>query len=274
MSGFANYLKKRLIAKIGFKCIVLLWLAIIFGFAVFFVSFSGGENFLYYATVEKKVTGFGNALYFSFITATTTGYGDIIPFGAFKVAAVIEALFGLAMLSVIVSKIISLKQDVILSEIYDLSYREEIGRLRSSLFRFRHNIEKITKKARDKTISKQDIEQLYIYLYNFEDTLHEILMIQKRSNKYDFLNNVETLGSEVVKAITSSFKSVEKMFNAIGNKKWKSDINVRLLKSCIETGERIFYSFLLSEELDGETRKEIKEQMNETLGNLRKHVND
>ncbi|MGM5482614.1 MAG: potassium channel family protein [Nanobdellota archaeon] len=178
---------KTFIDSLEFKNLLIVWLIIIACFAIYFNLASTQNNFLYYDSLDKKVQGFPDSLYFSFITASTLGYGDIVPIGLFKMVAVIEILLGLLMIAMVTSKIISIKQDVILSEIYDISFKEGISRLRSSLFRFKHNIESITKKIKEDTIKKHDLDQLYIYLCNFEDSLQEILVLHKRSTKYYFL---------------------------------------------------------------------------------------
>ena len=266
---------KTFIDSFRFRNIFLLWIAIIVMFALTFHLFSGGNNFLYYDSVDKRVTGFPNALYFSFITASTTGYGDIVPFGIFKTVSVIEVLIGLIMIALVTSKIISIKQDIILTEIYDISFKEGISRLRSSLFRFKHNVEAITEKTQDNSIKKHDLDQLYIYLYNFEDSLQEILMLHKRSTKYYFLKKVETLSKEVIlNAIITSFESLEEMLVELNKakKKWKTDLNIRLLKSCLEIGDNIFHSFLHTRGLDKETCKTMEKQVYDTLENIKKQT--
>ncbi|MBI2523367.1 two pore domain potassium channel family protein, partial [Candidatus Woesearchaeota archaeon] len=115
------------------------------------------ENRLLYVLKNNAVDDLTDSIYFSFVTATTTGFGDIIPFGYFKIVAVMEVIFGLLLLSVVTYKLVSLKQDIISSEIYEISLNERISRLRSSLSLFRQNLDALISKVDDGTIKKRSI---------------------------------------------------------------------------------------------------------------------
>ncbi|MGM5482613.1 MAG: hypothetical protein ACQESF_04080 [Nanobdellota archaeon] len=84
---------------------------------------------------------------------------------------------------------------------------------------------------------------------------------------------METLSKEVIlNAIITSFESLEEMLVELNknNKKWKTDLNKRLLKSCVEIGDNIFYSFLNTKGLDKETCKTMERQVYDTLENIEK----
>ena len=84
--------------------------------------------------------GFVNSLYFSFITATSLGYGDVVPIGISKFLAGFEVIIGLIVYGVLISKLVGVKQEVLLEEVYNISYEEIIDRLRSGLYLFRSDI--------------------------------------------------------------------------------------------------------------------------------------
>ncbi len=81
-----------------------------------------------------------DSIYFSFVTATTTGFGDFLPQGWFKLIVIAEVICGLLLLALVTSKLVSIKQDILLKEIYDMSFYERINRLRSGLLLFRQNL--------------------------------------------------------------------------------------------------------------------------------------
>jgi len=112
------------IDRLKFKHIFLIWVSAIFFFGLIYHFSINSEAFLLYSKEGTHVSGIKDAIYFSFVTATTTGFGDIIPVGYFKTVAVIEVIFGLLLLAVVTSKLISIKQDAILSELYEFSLND------------------------------------------------------------------------------------------------------------------------------------------------------
>ena len=49
--------------------------------------------------------------YFSFVTITTLGYGDLVPVGYAKLAAAVEAIFGLVYFGYAISQVVSFRQE-------------------------------------------------------------------------------------------------------------------------------------------------------------------
>lgn len=66
----------------------------------------------------QPITRLLNSLYFSLVTATTVGYGDIVPLGISKAIATMEALGSFFLFAVIVTKLASHRQEIILAEIH------------------------------------------------------------------------------------------------------------------------------------------------------------
>ena len=63
----------------------------------------------------------------------------------------IEAVSGLILFGILISKLVSSKQEIILEEVYDMSYEEKMNRLRSGLYLFRSDANKVI----DKVLMKQ-----------------------------------------------------------------------------------------------------------------------
>ena len=85
--------------------------------------------------------GLVEAIYFSSVTATSVGYGDIVPHGAARVVAVIEAIAGLVIFGCVVSKFVSRRQEALIGEIHHIAFEERLGRVRTNLLLVRAELE-------------------------------------------------------------------------------------------------------------------------------------
>jgi hypothetical protein len=73
------------------------------------------------------------AVYFSLVTATSVGYGDVVPQGAIRIVAVVEATLGLLLFGVLISKLVSRRQEQLVQEIHLLSFEERLDRVQINL---------------------------------------------------------------------------------------------------------------------------------------------
>src|SRR3989338_5860868 len=116
------YIKKRKVSnwldKLTFPRIFLLWILIIVSFGLIYYFLQSSSSYLLSPSTESTVSEIKDTVYFSFITATSTGFENIIPFGKLKWVAIIEVITGLLLLAVVTSKLVSIKQDIILNELY------------------------------------------------------------------------------------------------------------------------------------------------------------
>ena len=231
------------IEGLSFKKILLLWVGIVlfFGGVYYFLKTNG--SFLSYGLGGNSVSSIKDMIYFSFITATTTGFGDIVPYGVFKFVAVIEVISGLMLLAIVTSKLVSIKQDIILSEVYDISLNEKINRLRSSFFLFRQNLDRIITKIEEASIRKRELNNVYIYFSSFQDSLIEVNALIKRAGVSRFIKNIDAMNTELIfSTIISSFEKIHEFLLTTQEKKmeWKTETNIRLLKVCLEINDRLF----------------------------------
>jgi potassium channel LctB len=77
--------------------------------------------------------GVFTAIYFSFVTATSLGYGDVVPVGAVRLLAVAEGAAGLLLFGLLVSKLVSRRQEQLIEEIHHIAFEDRLGRVRTNL---------------------------------------------------------------------------------------------------------------------------------------------
>jgi hypothetical protein len=83
--------------------------------------------------VRTDLGGAMTALYFSVVTATSVGYGDVVPVGWARLLAVGEAAAGLLIFGMLVSKLVSRRQEKLTLEIHRITFESRLGRVRTTL---------------------------------------------------------------------------------------------------------------------------------------------
>ncbi len=247
--AFRQMQKKKFFSldKVSFYQIFLFWFSLIFLFGMSYYFFSGklGADIVYSIT-GNSVEKLTDAIYFSFITATSTGFGDIIPVGFFKITAVIEVTLGLLLLALITSKLVSIKQDIILEEIYEISFTEKINRMRSSLLLFRQHASRIMTHLETNTADKREINDLYIYIHSLETVLEEMLPLINPEEKNIFTKEIDPVNTELlVNSIQQSFERLQELLVTLSNTKldWKRPVTVAVINRCVSINKNM-YKFL------------------------------
>ncbi len=192
-----------LVDKTSFKKLILIWIIMIVGFGMlyFFVSFSSSNSLLYGdAPIKHSIEGLFDSVYFSFITATTLGYGDITPQGFLKLFSILEAVLGLLIFGIVISKLMGTKQDAVLDEIYDIAFEENIDRLRSALYLFREDVNKVIAKIEHRTITKQEVNDMWMMMTTFDTALLDIYktLCPLRRNMKEYYKKVEGVRLELL----------------------------------------------------------------------------
>lgn len=247
--AFRQMQKKRFFSldKVSFYQIFLFWFSLIFLFGIGYHFFSGkiGADIVYSVTGNsvEKIT---DAIYFSFITATSTGFGDIIPTGFFKITAIIEVTLGLLLLALITSKLVSIKQDIILEEIYEISFTEKINRMRSSLLLFRQHASRIMTHLETNTADKREINDLYIYIHSLETVLEEMLPLINPEEKNIFTKEIDPVNTELLlNSILQSFERLQELLVTLSSTKWdwKRPVTIAVINRCVSINKSM-YRFL------------------------------
>lgn len=276
LDDFTRKRVKTWLDKLSFPAIMLVWitLVIIFGAAYYF--FSDANTFLYYNPAHGPVEGIFNHIYFSFITATTTGFGDIVPQGAFKAVAIVEVVLGFLLLAVVTSKFISLKQNIILEEIYEVSFHERINRLRSSLLIFRQNISRIISRIEENEIKKREINDLYTYVSSFEDILREVYVLLHKSDGSQYTKALDPLNAEVViNSVINSFEKLNELIVVMDQNKieWRREVTTHLMYKCINLNQEIFDILNSNKMLSEKTMMDMNAHKSKAIDLLRAAVN-
>jgi len=264
--------KERLVKfldSLSFSQTFFLWLGIILLFAmIYFVLAHITGNSLTYRNevIEPNATGLLNSLYFSFITATTLGYGDIAPTGAFsKFFAALEVVIGLIIWGVVISKLISVKQERILEEVYDISYEEIIDRQRSGLYLFRSDVNRALEKIESETIKPREVKDLWMIFSGLDTTLTNIknFVMPAKSEKY-YHKKLDAFRLELL--LNSIQLSMNKMLELIKSMKahgleWRNELVLTSIRSDISTVKEI---------IEYEAKKMNEKKVMDKIDGLRK----
>lgn len=248
--------------KLTFPRIFLVWIGVIIFFGFFYYFFSNNITQLFYPLYNQPVTKIFDSIYFSFITATSTGFGDIIPLGMFKIVAIVEVVFGLVLLAFVTSKLISIKQNVILSEVYEISFHEKINRVRSSLLLFRQNLGRIADKIEEKSIRQREVSEMYNFFSSFEDTLNEINFLLSKEKNH-FTKVIDTLDAELIfRSVVHSFEKAGELLYSLEQSKieWRREIALKFLDHCLKANEILFEKLKEGKILPENTTKDLTTQ--------------
>lgn len=235
---------RSLMDKITFKQILLLWILIVVVFGLFYFYFMRDRAMLFYIREGKSIDNLFDSIYFSFVTATTTGFGDIIPLGLFKIVAIIEVLLGFILLAVVTSKLVSIKQDVILTEIYEISYNERINKLRSSLLLSRQNLGNLINNINEGLRNEKSIiHNMDFYLVYLENIFNETSSLISKNSHGHFIKKLDSVNTEII--FNSLLQSLEKLHELIVTLdkyriRWRFGSNINAIKKLLLLNENLF----------------------------------
>ena len=116
--------------------LLLLWLWMIVGFGlVYWAAGAWPGHGLRAGEAPVGVTweGVATALYFSFVTALSIGYGDVTPVGLVRLLAIVEGAAALLIFGIVISKLVSRRQEELTEEIHRITFEDRLGRVRTNL---------------------------------------------------------------------------------------------------------------------------------------------
>jgi len=267
----------RFIDKISFAQVFTFWLVIIvfFGIVYFLLAFLPGNSLRYDDIVLRPdLSGFVNSLYFSFITATGLGYGDVAPLGLSKFLSGFEVILGLIIYGVLISKLVGVKQEVLLEEVYNISYEEVIDRLRSGLYLFRSDINRVLEKIETGSVKHREIKDLWILFSSLDTTLTNIkkLIIPSKKEPY-YYKRIDVFRLELfLNSIQLSMNKILELMRTLKAHKleWRND----LLVTSIEDDVGVVREIIAYESKRSHEKRVVDKlaELSKTINNIKKEV--
>ncbi len=255
--------------RLRFSHIFLVWMCMVVLYGLFYYYFTNSVNYLYDTLNYAHIHNVWESLYFSFVTATTTGFGDIVPIGSFKAIAIAEVITGLLVLAVVTSKFVSIKQDQIMKELYDISINEKISRLRSALFLYKQHLHRLSSNAQEGKFKKFDIKNLGMYFSNYEDVLVESLtLIAKEDETVDSIMDLDL--DLLERSIVDSAKKTHEAGEIFSDHKisWSKN-NEDVLAIIADLNDEVNKNFKKSSSINDSTKRYISKSLRKSSNYLR-----
>jgi len=261
--------------KFTFPNILILWIVIISIFGCIFYFFQNENNYLEYTRNGESVDRIEDSIYFSFVSATTTGFGDIVPHGIFKAVSVLEVIINLLMIAIVTSRLVSIKQSLILDELYEASFAEKMNRLRSGMLLFRQNISRVIERIEEKIIRKREISELYVHISSLEDSITGVQDLLLKSVKSQLVSTFDPVNVELM--LTSVLNSIEKIDELVRtlneeNIEWRRDITLSLIGRCLRLAEDLIKNLDTTSNLSDKKIVALNEMSNEIITKIRKVI--
>jgi len=154
------------------RIIALSYVELAFWYTVMVASCAALYTFLFNVAPEHAPTlakggvlmEFLEASYFSIMTATSVGYGDIVPQGISKLFATLEAIIGLSLFAVLISKPIAEQQQRTILKTHKLSLDEMLTTIREGFFIMRKDFDKVIEEAERGRLSEHRLENFVVAL--------------------------------------------------------------------------------------------------------------
>lgn len=136
----------RNIMDASYPLLLLMWVFTVLAFGVLYYALAVRfpEHAPYLPDTLTPLEMFLDCVYFSVVTAMTVGYGDIVPMGASKLLASVEAFLAYFVMAMLISKVLGARQEAALDRVHRLSLHDAYHRIREGLYLFRRDCETIT----------------------------------------------------------------------------------------------------------------------------------
>ncbi|MFH1456232.1 MAG: hypothetical protein ABIF40_04760 [archaeon] len=163
------------------------------------------------------------------------------------------------MFGLVISKLVSFKQELILDQIYDISFHERVSRLRSALYLYRSDVNRAMEHMDRDTFTKKRRSDLSSSISNFNTNLIEVKEILCPPKK-DFIKNLSDINQDLlINSIELSVLRTGELLNFFDEKevKWRSLSILGNLKTVTKTNEMI-YNYFMERKIPETTREKIK----------------
>jgi hypothetical protein len=165
----------------------------------------------------------------------------------------------------VISKLVGIKQERILEEVYDISYEEIIDRLRSGLYLFRSDVNRALEKIESGSIRPREVKDLWMIFSGLDTTLANIrnMVMPAKGEKY-YYKKMDVFRLELL--LNSIQLSLNKMLELIKDLKahgldWRNELLVSSIS--LDVG-------IVREIIEYEGKKNHDKKVNDKLESLRK----
>ncbi len=220
----------RVLDRATFKEILIFWILFMFllGCVYFTLTFFGDTILYRGKVVQPSLESFFLMQYFSFITAASAsqGYGDIFPIGLAQFFAVFEAITGLLLFGLLIAKLVSVKQEVILEEVYSISHDEKLNRVRATINHFTLDMNKVMDKVHQGMITKRSIKESWVHLYSLSKALQDLnqLIFNPKRESSDYVKTLDFNQLDLlIVGMTSALQKTVQFFELVDQRKLEVD---------------------------------------------------
>ena len=220
----------RIIDQASFKDVFVFWILFMILMGILFFALSAFSDTILYRgkVVEPTVENFFLLQYFSFITAVSAsqGYGDIFPLGIARFLAVLEAVSGLLLFGLLIAKLVSVKQEVILEEVYGISHEEKLNRVRSTIDQFTLDINKVMDKVHQGMITKRSIKESWVHFHTLSKALQDLnaLIFNPKRGETSYVKTLDFNHLDLLTtAMTNALQKMVQFFDLVEQRKLDID---------------------------------------------------
>ncbi len=207
------------LSRANYSTLFLLWIVMNLGCTGFY--FIGTQWFPAHApTINPTLLPLERlweSAYFSLTTATTLGYGDILPLGASKAVAVLQAAVGVLIFGILIAKLVARHTDEVVSDVHRLSFESVFYHIRQGLFIVRRDLEGLLREVQHNgDLSAREWENLSATYLQAQSLLEELPSFYVNSNAYIIDAKRETLMIDSVQRTVSDVLHVLQAFERQG----------------------------------------------------------
>ncbi len=234
----------RVFDRVSLSRLITVWISTITVFGIVYFGLALTSHAISYngQSLTADVYGFGNALYFSFITAATIGYQNLIPTGSAKIFVIIEIIASTTFFGLIIAKLVSVKQQEIITEIKTLSVEETTHNAITQLYLYRNDLNDV---LTTKT-SKAQIQKFDTALINLRAALE---LISTPTEKISADDNKALMNmSLLMNSVNFSISKTVEVLNNFNSKhiQWKKESITTTLVSCNNNAKNLYEQYKIN----------------------------
>lgn len=219
--------------------------------------------------LTHSLTDFLNMVYFSFVTLTSTsmGYGETVPSGLVKILVIIEIFMGLVLFGILIAKFMSTRQEKIIEQLYDASFKEKVDKMRSMLYVYKAHIMRIVDRVKvTSIIRRSDILKLESSIIGMNNSIGEVRRFLIEEDKKSIVKVDDLTLGTLFNSLNSSVSKVTEILTLFNDKNyaWKKKTILKQLSN--------FTGYI--RDLKGIYEKEEKEQLKDDLRGILRSLNE